>query len=177
MSKDELLDLVNEDDEIIGEVWKSEAHRDPSKIHREVAIAVFNNRGEVLIQRRSMDKTNNPGSWKITAAGHVDKGENPKKAIERELVEELGIKVNVKYLTKRFEKREGKPGYSESRFVYVYYATVKGRAEIRLDKNEVMDARWIKPSKLEQFAKDNDWDLKGLSHKLILQMGEHLSNK
>ena len=43
---DELLDLVNEDDEVIGTVWKSKAHKDPSKIHREVAIVIVNNKEE-----------------------------------------------------------------------------------------------------------------------------------
>ena len=56
MSEDELLDLVNEKDEVIGEVWKSVAHKDPTKIHREVAIVVFNNKSEVLLQQRSFKK-------------------------------------------------------------------------------------------------------------------------
>src|SRR3989344_5920035 len=93
MNKDELLDLVNEEDEVIGTVWRSEAHKNPSKIHREIAVAVFNHKGEVLIQQRSMKKTNDPGEWKITAAGHVASGENPKDSAEREVLEELGIKV------------------------------------------------------------------------------------
>jgi len=85
MSKDELLDLVNEKEDVIGTVWKSEAHMDPSKIHREVTIAVFNNKNEILLQRRSMNKVNDPGCWKITAAGHVGMNEDPKHAVKREL--------------------------------------------------------------------------------------------
>lgn len=68
MSDDELLDLVNENDEITGTVWKSEVHRNPYLIHREVAIAVFNEKGEILLQQRSLKKENSPGEWKITAA-------------------------------------------------------------------------------------------------------------
>lgn len=93
MSNDELLDLVNEKDEVIGEVWKSEAHRDPAKFHREVAIVVFNNKREVLLQQRSFKKSHDPGQWKITAAGHVGKGEKPEDAVKRELEEELGLKI------------------------------------------------------------------------------------
>ena len=96
MSKDELLDLVNEKDEIIGEVWKSEAHKNPSKIHREVVIAVFNKKGDVLLQKRSINKEYHPGRWAITA-GHVGKGEVPGDAAKRELFEELGWKKNITF--------------------------------------------------------------------------------
>ncbi len=115
MSKDELLDLVDKNDRVIGTVWKSEAHKDPSVIHREVAIVVFNKKGEVLIQQRSMNKKNDPGAWKITAAGHVGQGEDPKKAAEREVYEELGINIEANFLKKTFKKRVGKPGSTESR--------------------------------------------------------------
>ena len=95
MNDDELLDLVNEKDEVIGEVWTSVAHKDPTKIHREVAIVVFNNKSEVLLQQRSFKKSHDPGEWKLTAAGHVGKGEDPKDAAIRELEEELGLKTTL----------------------------------------------------------------------------------
>ena len=56
---DELLDLVDENDNIIGEVLKSHANSDPKLIHREAAIAVFNTKGEVLLQQRALTKRNN----------------------------------------------------------------------------------------------------------------------
>lgn len=174
MNKDELLDLVNEKDEVIGEVWKSEAHKDPSKIHREVAIAVFNDRGEILIQQRSLDKKNDPGEWKISAVGHVDAGEEPKHAVERELFEELGIKVEAKFYKKIIRKRISNRGNKESRFVYMYYVIVKGKPKIILEKDEVENAIWIKPSDLIKFARQNKWDLEGLSHMTIMEIKDEL---
>lgn len=168
--KDELLDLVDENDQVIGTIWKSEAHTDSSKIHREVAIAIFNQKGEVLIQRRSMNKTNDPGSWKITAAGHVGAGENPKIAVEREVLEELGFKVDAVFVDKGFEKREGRKGSTEARFFYIYYSLVDSDPVVTLDITEVMDVKWIHPRKLEVFTQENDWDVKGLSHKTIMEI-------
>lgn len=170
MSKDELLDLVNEKDEIIGEVWKSEVHKDPSKIHREVAISVFNKRGDVLIQRRSMKKTNDPGKWVITAAGHVGIGENPKDAVERELYEELGLRVNATFYKKIFERRVGIPGANEARYFWIYYSVIDRKLKLNIEESEVMDARWINPNKLVAFSKKNNWDINGLSHKIIIEM-------
>ena len=113
MNDDELLDLVNEKDEVIGEVWKSVAHKDPTKIHREVAIVVFNNKSEVLLQQRSFKKSHDPGEWKLTAAGHVGKGEDPKDAAIRELEEELGLKTTLKYFGKKFlTYKKRKRGFS-----------------------------------------------------------------
>ena len=47
---DELLDLVNEDDDIIGEVWKSTAHKDPKLIHREISVIISYTKNKVLFQ-------------------------------------------------------------------------------------------------------------------------------
>lgn len=85
---DELLDLVDENDKIIGEVWKSKANQNPKLIHREVAAIVYNEAGKVLFQKRSKYKKVNPGIWAETVAGHVGKVEKPLVAAHRELVEE-----------------------------------------------------------------------------------------
>jgi isopentenyldiphosphate isomerase len=168
-NNDELLDLVNEKDEVIGTVWKSEAHRDPTKIHREAGIVVFNDKEETLIQQRSASKSN-PLSWKIAAAGHIKSGENPAEAIKREVYEELGIKVKPIFFKKEFHKRVGLPGPKEARFSYGFYAIVSGRSKMKLDKSEVECALWIKPEKLLEFSKINDWDINGFSHRFIIEI-------
>ena len=164
------MDLVNEKDEVIGTVWKSEAHKDPTKIHREVAIAVFNEKGEVLLQQRSMKKLTGRGEWKITAAGHVGRGEDPQKAVVREAEEELGLKIVPKYFGKKFVIR----GDKEARFFWIYYSIVKNHPSLKLDEDEVMDARWVKLDKLEEFAIKNDYDLLGNSHKIIVELKKKL---
>lgn len=167
---DELLDLVNKNDEVIGTVWKSEAHKSLKKLHREIAIVAFNDEGETLIQQRSISKINDPGVWKITAAGHVGASEDPKKAAEREVLEELGLKVDAKFLKKVFMKRDGKKGTTEARFIYIYYTILKGRPKLKLDKEEVDNTRWIKPNDLYKFAETNNWEVTRPSHKLIFEV-------
>lgn len=174
---DELLDLVDKNDKVIDTVWKSKAHNDPALIHREIAVGVFNDKGEVLIQQRSLKKVNGPGKWEITAAGHVGAGEDPEKAAKREVYEELGIKIKPMFFGKMFKERKGKQGYTESRFFYIYYAIVKGRLEVKLDKEEVEDARWIDPDDLVMFAKDNYWNTKGPSNENIMDIGNSVINK
>lgn len=163
---DELLDLVDENDEVIGTVWKSEAHGCPGMIHREVAVGVFNDSGEILIQQRSMKKTS-PGEWKITAAGHIGADEDPLLAAKREVNEELGIEIEPLYYSKEFDYDER---HQESKFYWIYYAVVKGRPKLVLDADEVMDVRWINPDDLQEFAKVNKWNVNGGSHKMIVKL-------
>jgi len=171
---DELLDLVDENDDIVGEVWKHQAHGNPKLIHREVAIAVFNNKGEVLLQQRSNKKENDPGVWKTTAAGHVGRGEDPKDAVIREVSEELGIVVNPIFYKKIFREQLEDGKISESRFFWIYYAIVDGDLEIKLDVDEVADARWVKVRQLEDFSRENKYTLNSLSHKMIMELAEKL---
>lgn len=167
---DELLDLVDEEDNVIGTVWKSEAHGNPGMIHREIAVGVFNDLGEVLIQQRSMNKTS-PGSWEISAAGHIGAGENPDIAVKREVKEELGLDIEPIYYSKEFDYDAY---HQESKFYWVYYAIVTGRPKIIIDETEVMDAKWIDPAKLIDFAIDNDWNINGGSHKMIMKLKEKI---
>ena len=147
-------------------VWKSEAHKDPSKIHREVAVAIFSNEDEVLLQRRSLSKTNDPGEWKITAAGHVGAKEEPEKAARREVKEELGINITPTFFGKWFSVHEDK----EARFFWIYYSILDRKPKLILDKDEVMDAKWIKIANLKDFAKKFPYFVNSTSFKTIIEI-------
>lgn len=166
--EDEILDLVNEKDEVIGKIWKSEAHKDPSKIHREVAIAVFNKNGDVLLQQRSFNKEHHPGRWAITA-GHVGRGEDPQDAAKRELFEELGWKYSIKFLSKMFAQDN-----KESRFFWIFYIVVEEKLKADFDKNEIENIKWVDFRKIREFAKDNEYMLTGTTHKILTKVVKEL---
>ena len=56
-------------------------------------MLLFNSRGELLLQKRSIWKDRNPGRWDSSAAGHLDSGEGYLEAARRELREELGVEA------------------------------------------------------------------------------------
>ena len=171
---DELIDMVDKDDKVIGVVWKSRAHGNPNIIHREIAIVVFNDNKEVLLQQRSLNKVNDPGVWKLTAAGHVGAGEDPKTAAEREIFEELGLKVDPVYFGKVFRKHAGKYEVPESRFFWIYYALIKGNPKLDLDESEVLDAEWVRIDLLEDFAKTHNYNPESLSHQIIMKVANKM---
>lgn len=88
--QDEVFDVVDDNDVVIGTTTRGQAHADPSLVHRSVAILVFRN-GKVFLQQRSATKDTYPGYWACSATGHVDSGEDYDQAAVRELREELGI--------------------------------------------------------------------------------------
>lgn len=171
---DELLDLVNENDEIIGTIWKSEAHKDIKKIHREIRLFVFDKLGNVLLQQRALTKKNGPGSWGETAAGHVNIGEDPSIAAKREIKEELGIDINPFFYKKVFDIHSKDNENEESRFTYIYFSKLTKHPKLILQKSEVNDAKWVKVKDLEHFAKNNIYSLIGISHECIIEIANKL---
>jgi isopentenyldiphosphate isomerase len=168
MKKDELLDLVDNDDMVVGTVYRSAAHKNSALIHREIAVVLFTKDGEVLLQQRSMKKSS-PGAWKITAAGHVESGEDPRRAAEREVLEELGASVDLIYHGKIFRDE-----INEAKFYWIYYQILDEKPELDLDEDEVMDARWVKVDRLEEFSEENDYSLKSDSHEIIVKIASKL---
>ena len=59
--------------------------------HRAVHVFVFNKRGDLLLQKRSLLKDMCPGLWDSSVSGHLDSGESYETAAIRELEEEMGI--------------------------------------------------------------------------------------
>ena len=87
---DEYFDVVDENDVVIDRQLRSEVHRLGLR-HRAVHILVFNERGELFLQQRSLSKDTCPGLWDSSSSGHVDSGESYAAAAVRELGEELGL--------------------------------------------------------------------------------------
>jgi isopentenyl-diphosphate delta-isomerase type 1 len=87
---EEILEIVDEDNRVTGRTTRSRIHREQLR-HRAVHIFLFNSRGELFLQKRSLDKDEFPGYYDSSAAGHVDPEESYADAAARELEEELGI--------------------------------------------------------------------------------------
>src|SRR5687767_10585870 len=87
---EEIFDVVNERDEVVGRERRSEVHRTGLK-HRATHVLIFNSRGEIFLQKRSMKKDTHPGVWDSSASGHLDCGEDYDVCAAREVQEELGV--------------------------------------------------------------------------------------
>lgn len=119
---EEFFDIVNERDEVVGRASRSEVHARGWR-HRAVHVLVFNARGELFLQKRSMLKDRQPGVWDSSASGHVDSGEDYDRCAVREAREELGVTLagSPERLFK-FDACEA----TDQEFVWVYRARHEG---------------------------------------------------
>jgi isopentenyldiphosphate isomerase len=81
--------VVDRNDKVIGKASREECHSNRNLIHRAVAVIVFNKKGGILFEKRSMKKDMEPGKWGLVA-GHVDSGESYEQSAKREMKEEIG---------------------------------------------------------------------------------------
>ncbi len=84
----EYLDVVDEDDEVIG-VDTREAVHAKHLIHRGVHVIVVASDGRIVVQRRADTKVDYPGYLDCSAGGQVPSGMTYEQAAVAELAEEL----------------------------------------------------------------------------------------
>ena len=87
----ELLDLVDDRNRVIGRAPRGNVHGNPSLQHRAVHVFVRNTNGDLFLQKRSVSKRIQPGKWDTSVGGHVEAGQSYEEAARKEAAEELGI--------------------------------------------------------------------------------------
>ncbi|MBN9379476.1 MAG: isopentenyl-diphosphate Delta-isomerase [Chitinophagaceae bacterium] len=132
--------LVNEFDKPLGVMEKMEAHR-KALLHRAFSVFIFNSKGEMLLQRRSMTKYHSGGLWTNACCSHPRPGEDTCQAARRRLAEELGFTVS---LTKVFDftyKAAFGNGLTEHEFDHVFVGHYDD--EIHPNAEEVSDYKFF----------------------------------
>lgn len=125
MKKDnnsELLPIVNEVGEVIGNATRGQCHDGTKLLHPVVHLHLFDSAGRLYLQHRPLWKTIQPGKWDTAVGGHVDYGEDVPTALKREVGEELGITdCEPRFLNNYLFESE-----REKELVYVYSAVYDG---------------------------------------------------
>jgi isopentenyl-diphosphate delta-isomerase len=162
--------IVDENDNFIGEEEKEKCHDGSGILHRGFLVMIFNNKGELLLARRSKKKRLWPGFWDGTIASHVVKGEDYVQASKRRLAEEIGlININVKYLFKfRYFVRYKNIG-AENEICGVIMVNGIDTGRIFPDSNEISDIKFISTQVLiEDFKKNGNeytpWLILAMNH-------------
>jgi len=139
---DEIFDVVNDRDEVIGQATRAEVHRTGLK-HRAVHVMIFNTRGEIFLQKRSLKKDNFPGVWDSSSSGHLDRGESYDSCALREVREELGVTLTD--VPRRLIKIDACPQTGEE-FVWVYETNHEG--PFTLHPEEIETGDWFTSSRV-----------------------------
>jgi isopentenyldiphosphate isomerase len=152
---EEIFDVVNERDEVIGRTSRTEVHR-LGLMHRAAHVLVFNSRGEVFLQKRSMKKDRQPGVWDSSASGHVECGEDYDACAVRELQEEIGLRVSE--CPRRQFKIAACPG-TDQEHVCIY--TCEAEGPFALDADEIESGGWFAPDEVTRWMADRPREFAG----------------
>lgn len=149
---EDIFDIVNERDEVIGRAPRSEVHA-RGLLHRAVHVLVFNARGEMFLQKRSKTKDREPSRWGAACSGHVDSGEDYDTAVMRELGEELGWQPAAppQRILRIEACRE-----TDQEFVWVYRCN--GEGPFTLNPDEIETGGWFSPVQIERWLAERPED-------------------
>ena len=135
-NKDELFPIVDAEGQVVGKATRGECHGGARLLHPVVHLHVFNNNGEIFLQKRPEWKDIQPGKWDTAVGGHIDYGETPEDALVREVREELGITT----FTPQWLGMYVFESQRERELVYVYQMVYDG--EIRPSEAELDGGRF-----------------------------------
>lgn len=150
--EEEIFDVVNERDEIIGRQARASVHRLGLK-HRAVHVLIFNRAGQIFLQKRSAGKDTFPGAWDSSASGHLDCGEDYDSCSIREVREELGLSLEC--VPARLFKIDACEETGQE-FVWVYRCQSEGPFE--LNAGEIERGEWFDALAVSDWIKERPAD-------------------
>lgn len=92
----EMLILTTKEGKLIGEATRKECHQGEGKTHWAILAVIMRSNGNIILARRSAQKSVFPNIWDGSVATHVLAGDKPESSAIRETQEELGIFVSYK---------------------------------------------------------------------------------
>lgn len=147
---DELLDVVNDNDEVTGQEMRSVVHQQGLQ-HRGVHVFLFNEQGEMLIQKRSADRSNSPSLLDCSVSEHVKAGESYLEAAMRGLKEEMGVEGVEVSLRGKIQMEYG---FNDNEISEIYEGSLKGRS-VQFDPGEIAEVKFMHLEKIRADIVDN----------------------
>ena|ERR1700741_303635 len=138
MAKDYVI-LVDKNDNDIGVMEKLQAHQE-GLLHRAFSIFIFNDKEQLLLQKRALDKYHSAGLWTNTCCSHPRPNETIKDAANRRLFEEMGMSCDLTIKTSFIYKADFENGLTEHELDYVLLG--KSSSEPNINSEEVSAYKW-----------------------------------
>lgn len=143
----ELVDVVLENGEYTGEVVERSEAQKRGLGHWEVIIFIVNDKGEILLQKRSANKKYYPNKWAV-CSGLVISGETVIEGAIRELKEEVGVDFSLD------EVHVLEENVNLTRFYYVFCN--KKEDEFVIQENELSCVKWFNIKKILKMIEEKD---------------------
>ena len=149
---EEKVILVDREDNQVGTMPKLEAH-EKALLHRAFSVFIFNEKGELMLQRRALHKYHSPGLWTNTCCSHQRVGETNIEAGKRRLFEEMGFSCELEDTFWFIYKATFDNGLTEHELDHVMIG--KYNAEPKINPDEVAEYKWMTLEDLKTDMKDH----------------------
>ena len=156
----EYIDVLDENGVKTGEILSRKEIHKRGLWHRSIVVAVINEKNEILLQQRSMNKDKNPGLWDISVAGHVSAGQDAISAAVREIYEEISVSIkpsismtDFRYIFSYRVSQKFTDDYIENQFYDFFILRKNGLhlEDLILQESEVQNAKFVSFQELEKF--------------------------
>jgi isopentenyl-diphosphate delta-isomerase len=138
--------LVDEEDKPRGTAEKMEAHL-KGELHRAFSIFIFNGEGDLLLQRRAMDKYHSGGLWTNTCCSHPIPDMSLEGFARLRLQEEMGFDTPLYKVFDFIYRADMENGLVEHEFDHVLVGNYSG--PVFPDPSEVMEYKFLSPTQIE----------------------------
>ena len=139
--------LVNDKDEELGQIDKMTAHQE-GLMHRAFSVFILNEKGEMLLQKRAIEKYHSGGLWTNTCCSHPSPGQNTLSSAQVRLLAEMGFTCPIHHAFSFTYKTSFDNGLIENEFDHVFIGFYDG--SIIPDKNEVEEFAWMSLIKIRE---------------------------
>ena len=154
---EEHIDILNDDLTVIKTCLKSEAHKN-GWLHGTIHVWFYNDKGEILVQKRAKDKSSFPDLWDVSVAGHIGAGESAINAALREVAEEIGLSVDANNLNEIGvfkENFEHGAEYIDNEVHHIYLCKMDvDISSLKIQKEELSEIRLISIDSLKGDTKN-----------------------
>ena len=146
--------LVDEQDRPLGVEAKLRAHQEGGRLHRAFSVFIFDERGRMLLQRRSTKKYHFGGLWTNTCCSHPQRDEAVADSARARLREEFGFEVDLSQgFTFLYRATDPASGLTEHEFDHVFFGRFDGQP--RPNPDEIDDWKWVEVEALMADVRDH----------------------
>lgn len=135
---DELLDIVNEQDQVVGQQYRSKISFEEKHV-RVINGFIINDQKQLWIPRRTPHKKLFPSCLDCSVGGFVSAGEHYDQAFERELREELNVELSA--VDYRLLAYVSPYSYPVSAFMQIYI--IHSNVSPDYNKNDFIEYKWM----------------------------------
>jgi len=148
----EIIDLYTVDRELTGKTARRSDPLEDGTYRMVVHVCIFNNKGEMLIQKRADDIVRWPSYWDVSVGGGASAGDTSRSAAERETAEELGLDIDFSNRRPVFTVNFS-DGFDD------FYTVEKDISieDLKLQAEEVSAVKWASREIIEKMVDDGSF--------------------